>query len=75
MGTYVWDQKAAEKGIERPLKTTDHAVDALRYACFSHYFNRPHTRINPEELDKWYEETRGRNTNMPRFFQDPIEGF
>lgn len=26
MGTYVWDQKAAEKGIEKPLKTNDHCV-------------------------------------------------
>ena len=29
--SYVWDAKAAEHGDERPVKTNDHAVDALRY--------------------------------------------
>lgn len=28
---YVWDEKASMNGIERPLKTNDHAPDALRY--------------------------------------------
>lgn len=28
---YVWDPKAAEKGIEQPLKLADHGPDALRY--------------------------------------------
>ncbi|MBR2800342.1 MAG: PBSX family phage terminase large subunit [Oscillospiraceae bacterium] len=29
--SYVWDQKAAEQGEERPVKERDHAADALRY--------------------------------------------
>ena len=28
---YIWDEKAAQHGDERPIKTNDHAVDALRY--------------------------------------------
>lgn len=28
---YVWDEKAALNGEEKPLKTNDHAPDALRY--------------------------------------------
>lgn len=28
---YIWDEKAAEHGDERPIKTNDHACDALRY--------------------------------------------
>jgi phage terminase large subunit len=28
---YVWDEKAAQSGEEKPLKTNDHAPDALRY--------------------------------------------
>ena len=32
---YVWDEKAAERGEERPLKTNDHAPDALRYFCMT----------------------------------------
>lgn len=33
---YVWDPKAAKKGLDSPLKQNDHAVDALRYAIASH---------------------------------------
>lgn len=32
---YVWDEKAAQNGDERPLKTNDHAPDALRYYCMT----------------------------------------
>jgi PBSX family phage terminase large subunit len=28
---YVWDKKAGERGEDRPLKQSDHAMDALRY--------------------------------------------
>lgn len=28
---YVWDPKAAERGVEQPLKVDDHGPDALRY--------------------------------------------
>ena len=31
METYVWDQKAKERGEEKPVKQNDHAMDALRY--------------------------------------------
>lgn len=30
-GTYVWDEKAALRGEEKPVKQADHSVDALRY--------------------------------------------
>lgn len=33
---YVWDNKAAEKGLDKPLKQADHAVDALRYCLATH---------------------------------------
>ncbi|WCK55420.1 PBSX family phage terminase large subunit [Aneurinibacillus sp. Ricciae_BoGa-3] len=29
--SYVWDEKAAKKGEDKPLKDNDHALDALRY--------------------------------------------
>ncbi|WP_445396458.1 PBSX family phage terminase large subunit [Streptomyces sp. LE64] len=32
---YVWDEKAAEKGEDKPVKLNDHSVDALRYAVHS----------------------------------------
>ena len=31
MGTYLWDEKAAMRGEERPVKQNDHSADALRY--------------------------------------------
>lgn len=32
---YVWDDKALDKGDERPVKTDDHGPDALRYGVMS----------------------------------------
>ena len=32
---YCWDDKAAERGEDRPLKVADHGVDATRYAVQS----------------------------------------
>lgn len=31
LGTYLWDEKAALRGEEKPVKQNDHSVDALRY--------------------------------------------
>ena len=30
-GSYAWDAKAANNGEDRPIKTNDHAMDAVRY--------------------------------------------
>lgn len=38
---YVWDPKRAIKGEDVPLKVNDHLVDALRYAVYSAFGNRP----------------------------------
>lgn len=32
---YAWDEKAAERGEDKPLKADDHSADALRYALHS----------------------------------------
>ena len=29
--SYVWDEKALERGEDLPTKVNDHAMDALRY--------------------------------------------
>lgn len=42
--SYVWDQKAKERGEEKPVKQNDHAMDALRYLVF--------TRTNRSRLDR-----------------------
>ncbi|MYS72098.1 PBSX family phage terminase large subunit [Streptomyces sp. SID5926] len=35
IGGYSWDDKAALRGEEQPLKVADHGVDALRYGIFT----------------------------------------
>jgi len=32
---YSWDQKAQERGDDKPLQENDHLMDALRYAVMS----------------------------------------
>lgn len=33
--SYVWDEKAAERGEEKPVKMSDHGCDGLRYVIFT----------------------------------------
>jgi PBSX family phage terminase large subunit len=37
---YVWDEKAAQHGDERPVKTSDHACDALRYGIATAIYSK-----------------------------------
>ena len=44
---YSWDPAAAERGEDKPLKTADHSVDALRYAVHSSAWQwRPLLRLD-----------------------------
>lgn len=33
--SYVWDEKAANRGEDKPIKDNDHAMDAVRYYCYT----------------------------------------
>lgn len=33
--SYIWDEKAAERGEDKPVKQRDHAMDAIRYMCYT----------------------------------------
>lgn len=33
--SYIWDNKAAERGEDKPVKQHDHAMDAVRYFCYT----------------------------------------
>ena len=33
--SYIWDDSAAERGEDRPLKQNDHAMDMIRYALYT----------------------------------------
>ena len=39
-GSYIWDAKAAERGEDKPIKQHDHAMDAVRYFCYTILNNR-----------------------------------
>lgn len=41
-GTYSWDEKASERGEEKPIKQNDDCMDTLRY--FAYTFMKPITR-------------------------------
>ena len=38
IGGYVWDAKAQKRGLDQPLKSEDHSVDAMRYGLASTKF-------------------------------------
>lgn len=44
-GNYVWDKKAADRGEDKPIKDHDHAMDAVRYFCYTMLNNRSAIRI------------------------------
>lgn len=31
VSSYIWDEKAIQRGVEQPVKANDHAMDAMRY--------------------------------------------
>ncbi len=33
--SYIWDVKASERGEDKPVKQYDHAMDAVRYFCYT----------------------------------------
>lgn len=33
--SYVWDEKASERGEDKPVKQFDHCMDAVRYFCYT----------------------------------------
>lgn len=68
---YVWDQKAVDKGEDRPLKKNDHLCDALRYVCASHIVKLPsigsHTSNSLVGKDKFE-----RPDDRPKFVSYPM---
>lgn len=38
--SYIWDEKSAKRGEDKPIKQFDHACDALRYFVYTVLHNR-----------------------------------
>lgn len=68
--SYVWDDKAAQRGEDKPKKENDHALDALRYALYTHLFGKSGQTLSAREIDEMYQESRGQNSSLPHFFRD-----
>ena len=68
MQSYVWDPKSIKLGEDKPLKVSDHLCDALRYACFTHFYKRNKVDI---DWDKTYNEAMGLESELPAVFQQP----
>lgn len=69
--TYVWDIKSAKRGKEQPLKANDHCMDSLRYALYTHFFDKSPHRMKPEDIERNYREAMGFNMEIPFPFQEP----
>lgn len=46
---YVWDENSVKLGMDKPVKQRDHAVDAVRYAVFTHWGHKEKLRENSSE--------------------------
>lgn len=33
--SYMWDEKASQRGEDKPVKFKDHCMDAVRYMCYT----------------------------------------
>ena len=72
--SYVWDDKSLKTGEDKPLKKNDHALDALRYAIYTHFFGKSGQRLSARDIDEMEAEARGgRDYNLPERFRDPSE--
>lgn len=69
--SYVWNPHCAKTGKELPKKVSDHSVDALRYAIYTHFFGKDGNRMTANDLDKMYREAYGMGSNLPGPFIQP----
>ena len=43
--SYTWDKKATDRGEDKPVKSNDHAMDALRYFAYTIIAKNPKAKI------------------------------
>jgi PBSX family phage terminase large subunit len=51
-GSYVWDHKSRDLGIDKPMKRSDHVLDSVRYGLFTHFGKNlgSENRMTPDTL-------------------------
>lgn len=60
---YCWDDKAAKRGEDKPLKINDHSVDSLRYALKGFLGNRASFGVDKKFFDDDFGRSLGYNQN------------
>ena len=63
-GSWPWDKRAAEHGVDRPVKTAEHAADCLRYLCHSIHTAEATAAIQPRILDPYSQDLPARVTDI-----------
>lgn len=53
---YVWDDKKSEKGEDAPMKVNDHAIDALRYAIYTHKVSVWNNEAHMKNQERYWKE-------------------
>lgn len=74
-GNYLWDKKASESGVEKPIKRNDHTKDAERYALFTHLFDKDNTRLTSQDIDSMWKKAHGLTTDLPYPFRNPATSY
>ncbi len=69
--TYRWDEKACNRGEDKPKKDNDHVMDSIRYALFTHWFESEGPRMTAEQLDEMRNEIYGVKPQHGGFFDQP----
>jgi PBSX family phage terminase large subunit len=72
--SYVWDSKSAKTGIDKPLKESDHALDSLRYAIYTHFYSGDASSHSRTDFDRLWRESRGMVDELPGPFNQPMDG-
>lgn len=57
--SYAWDPKAADRGEDKPIKRSDHCVDAMRYAVCSAFPTGEFTDPDTWNYDKYRRDVLG----------------
>jgi PBSX family phage terminase large subunit len=62
---YCWDTKASERGLDKPIKKRDHAIDAMRYAIYSYFGLKPTLRVPSQD------QLEGKTLGNPKALLNP----
>lgn len=69
--SYVWDHKSLLTGVDKPKKENDHALDALRYAIYTHMFAKDSTGMTTQEYERMKMEAFGGMPELPEWTKQP----